>query len=258
MSDAVKGENQHPKVGPHFLIRLWPIYLIIGAISVMLANGWHKFLSLETLQTQRELLTSFVSENFVIAVIAYLVVYACATLFMIPGALWITISGGFLFGLVGGSMMTVVGATVGASALFFAAKTSIGTTLQDKAGPFVKKMEAGFQEDAMAYMFALRFLPIVPFPVANIAPAILGAKYSQYALTTALGIIPAVIAYTWIGAGLGATFDAGETPDLAGLAKNLVPALAALGVVSLIPVAWKKFGPKSTRENETETKASEG
>ncbi len=243
--NAVSKVDENTKSGPHLLIRMWPIYIMAVVIAVFIANGWHKLLSQETLQTQREVLTSFVSENLIVAVFAYLAIYAFATLFMIPGALWITISGGFLFGLAGGSILTVIGATLGASALFFAAKTSLGTALQDKAGPFVKKMEAGFKEDALSYMFALRFLPIVPFPVANIAPAILGAKYSQYALTTALGIIPGVIAYTWIGAGLGATFDAGETPDFAGVAKNLLPALIALGIVSLIPVAWKKIGPKS-------------
>ena len=92
----------------------------------------------------------------------------------------------------------------------------------------------------------LRFLPLVPFPVANIAPALLGAKYPDYALTTAIGIIPGVIAYTWIGAGLGATFAAGENPDIASVAGNLVPAFAALAVVSLMPVVWKKtFGRKA-------------
>ena len=180
-----------------------------------------------------------------------MLIYAAATLFMIPGALWITIAGGFLFGLYGGTPATVAGATLGASLLFFAARTSVGAALRERAGPFVKKMERGFQEDALSYMFALRFLPIVPFPVANIAPAVLGAKYRDYAITTALGIIPGVIAYTWIGAGLGATFAAGEDPNIANIARNLVPAFAALGVVSLIPVAYKKLFSKKAAKLES-------
>ena len=105
----------------------------------------------------------------------------------------------------------------------------------------MKKMEAGFNENPFSYMFALRLLPVVPFPVANIAPALLGAKYREYAITTALGIVPGVIAYTWVGSGLGATFAAGEDPNLASVARNMLPALAALGLVSLIPVAYKKI-----------------
>jgi len=233
--------DTHAKPSAPLWQRLWPVYLIAGGLIAGWRLGLFRYLSLETLREQHETLRAFVDGHLLLAVAAYIAVYALATLFMVPGALWITIAGGFLFGLAGGSAATVVGATLGASLLFLAARTAFGGMLRERAGPFLRKMEAGFQENPRSYMFALRFLPIVPFPVANIAPALLGARYPDYALTTALGIIPGVIAYTWIGAGLGATFAAGENPDIASVAANLVPAFAALGVVSLMPVAWKKF-----------------
>lgn len=224
--------------------RLWPVALIVVALAAAWASGVHRYLSLETLREQQDALRAFVAENTVLAFAIYIAVYATATILMLPGALWITIAGGFLFGLWGGTPATIVGATLGASILFLAAKTSVGSALRERAGPFVQKLEKGFQEDAVSYMFALRFLPIVPFPVANIAPALFGAKFRDYVLTTALGIIPGVIAYTWIGAGLGATFAAGREPDFASVARNLVPAVIALAVVSLLPVAYKKFFAK--------------
>ena len=225
--------------------RLWPVYVIAAGLAAAWQLGLFRYLSLETLREQHEGLRAFVEGNLVLAVIVYIAVYALATLFMMPGALWITIAGGFLFGLAGGSVSTTVGATLGASLLFFAARTAFGGLLRERAGPFLRRMEAGFHENPRAYMFALRFLPIVPFPVANIAPALLGARYADYALTTAIGIVPGVVAYTWIGAGLSATFAAGKNPDIAAVAGNLVPAFAALAVVSLLPVAWKKlFGRK--------------
>ncbi|MEZ6012153.1 MAG: VTT domain-containing protein [Hyphomonas sp.] len=233
-------------------LRLWPVYVIAGGLLAGWQLGLFRYLSLDTLREQHEALRSFVEGNLLLAVAAYILIYALATLFMVPGALWITIAGGFLFGLAGGSAATVVGATLGASLLFFAARTAFGGMLRERAGPFLRKMEAGFHQNPRSYMFALRFLPIVPFPVANIAPALLGARYPDYALTTALGIVPGVVAYTWIGAGLGATFEAGGTPDIASVAANLVPAFAALAVVSLMPVAWKKFfGRKPTPQAES-------
>jgi len=231
--------------------RLWPVYLIAGGLLAGWRLGLFDYLSLQTLREQHEALRSFVEGNLLIAVAAYVLIYAFSTLFMVPGALWITIAGGFLFGLAGGSAATVFGATLGASLLFLAARTAFGGMLRERAGPFLRKMEAGFQENPRSYMFALRFLPIVPFPVANIAPALLGARYADYALTTAIGIIPGVIAYTWIGAGLGATFEAGENPDIAAVAGNLVPAFAALGVVSLMPVAWKKISGRKVPRIES-------
>lgn len=240
MTDTVE-KKQSP-----IWIKLWPIYLIILVLVGAWRFGLFQYLSLDTLREQQEVLQTFVSDNLILAVAIFIAVYAAATLFMIPGALWITIAGGFLFGLVGGSLATIAGATLGASMLFFAAKTSIGSALRDRAGPFMTKMEAGFNENPFSYMFALRLLPVVPFPVANIAPALLGAKFREYVIATAVGIIPGVVAYTSVGSGLGATFAAGEDPNLAVIAKNMLPALAALGLVALIPVAYKKItGRKS-------------
>ena len=250
MTETTETEAVARKSGPPLAVRLWPLYVIAGGLAFAYSQGWHRFLSLDTLREQREVLNAFVAEQPLTAVAIYLGVYALSTVFMLPGALWITIAGGFLFGLAGGSAATVVGATMGASILFFAARSAIGQPLRERAGPWLSKMEAGFKEDSLSYMFALRFIPAVPFPVANIAPAILGARYSQYALTTALGIIPGVVAYTWIGAGLGATFDAGEDPNLAAVAANLIPALIALGAVALLPVIYKKVFAKKTTKLE--------
>ena len=223
-------------------LRLWPLYLIAGGLIAAWFFGLFDYLSLETLRQQQASLRAFVEDNLILAIAAYVGVYAASTVFMLPGALWITISGGFLFGLAGG--------TLGASLLFLAAKTSLGSFMRKIASGYADKVRTEFQNSPMAYMFAMRFIPAMPFPVANILPAILGAKYRDYAITTALGIIPGVIAYTWVGAGLGATFAKGEDPDLASVFQNLLPAAIALGVVSLLPVAWKKFFPKKANQIE--------
>ena len=152
-----------------------------------------------------------------------------------------TVAGGVLFGLAFGTVGTVVGATIGASILFLAAKTSIGESLRSIVGPFIDKMQKGFNDDALSYMFALRLIPAFPFAVVNIAPAILGAKFRDYFITTLLGIIPGTLAYTWIGSAVGKTVRDGGVVDIKTLAANFVPAFVALGVVALIPVVYKKF-----------------
>ena len=231
-------------------LRLWPLYLIAGGLVAAWAFGLFDYLSLETLRRQQAALRAFVEDNLILAIAAYIGIYTASTVFMLPGALWITITGGFLFGLAGGTLATVIGATFGASLLFLAAKTSLGGFMRKIASGYAEKVRTEFQNSPMAYMFAMRFIPAMPFPVANILPAILGAKYRDYAITTALGIVPGVVAYTWAGAGLGATFAKGEDPDLASVFQNLLPAAIALGVVSLLPVAWKKFFPKKANQIE--------
>ncbi|MEM9740380.1 MAG: VTT domain-containing protein [Pseudomonadota bacterium] len=225
------------------LVRLWPVYLIAAGILGAWQFGLFEYLSLDTLRENYVGWSAFVSNNLILAVAIFIGVYALATTFMMPGALWITIAGGLLFGLVGGALATIAGATLGASILYFAAKSAIGKALRERAGPFVRKMEKGFQEDEVSYMFFMRLFPAVPFPVANIAPAILGAKYRNFLFTTALGIVPGVVAYTWIGYSLQASLDQ-DTDNLFALVGNFVPAFIALGVVSLMPVVYKKFFAK--------------
>jgi len=111
-------------------------------------------------------------------------------------------------------------------------------------------MEKGFNEDALSYLFALRLIPVVPFAVANFAPALLGAKYRDYVLTTFLGIIPGTLAYTWIGSAVKATLLAGDEPNIGAFASNFLPAFIALGLVALIPVAYKKLFSKKASKLE--------
>jgi uncharacterized membrane protein YdjX (TVP38/TMEM64 family) len=223
------------------LLRWLPLLLILAGLATAFAMGWHKYLSFETLKAQRAALAAFVAAQPLIAVGAFVAVYFVFTLLMIPGALWLTIGAGFLFGLAGGSALTVLGATLGATALFLVARTALGAPLRRRAGPFLKRLEAGFAENPFSYMLTLRFLPVVPFPVANIAPALLGAKLRDFVVATALGIVPGTVAYAWIGSGLGAAFDNGQEPNIAGFARQLFPAFLALAAVSLAPALIKRF-----------------
>lgn len=248
-SDSPQTASNRPKLP--IWARLWPLYIVIAGLIAAWSLGLFQYLSLDTLRDRQVELRAFVDDNLVLAVMAYVGVYAASTLFMIPGALWITIAGGFLFGLMGGTVLTVIGATFGASMLFFAARTSFGDSLKKVAGGYVEKIRDEFQQSPLSYMFAMRFIPAMPFPVSNIAPALLGAKYRDYALTTSLGIIPGVLAYTWVGAGLGATFSRGEDPDLGSVIWNLLPAVIALLIVSLLPILWKKTLGKKSPNMET-------
>jgi len=244
--------TQEPKTARPFFVRLWPLYVIIGGLALVISQGWHEFLTPASLAENAVYLNTLVAENFWLVLLAYVGLYALATAFMVPASA-LTIGGGFLFGVLIGAPATVIGATLGACALFMATKSSLGAVLKEKAGPFLGKMEKGFNEDAVSYMFSLRLVPAVPFAVANIAPAVLGAKFRDYAFTTAFGIIPGTVAYVWIGAALKGTLlaagQSGEAIDAGALIKatasNFFPALVALGAVSLIPIIYKKVFKKT-------------
>ena len=247
MTDTIQTEKPSKPIW----IKLWPIYIILAGLTFAISQGWHSQLSPAALGENAVYLNNLVQENFLLVLLAFIAIYIAATAFMVPASA-LTIGGGFLFGAAIGAPATVVGATIGACVLFVAAKSSIGEALKSVAGPFVGKMEAGFNESPLSYLFTLRLIPLFPFAVVNIAPAILGAKFRDYFISTLFGIIPGTVAYSLIGAGLQKTLlkaaEAGEAIDVGALVKsaaaNFAPAFFALAFVALIPAIYKKFFKK--------------
>ncbi len=225
--------------------RFLPLALLAVGLAAFFAFGLHDYLSFDKLHQHRETLVEFVAAHGVLAVILYLFCYATVIAFSLPGGAIMTITGGFLFGTLAGTVYTVLAATVGAAVLFLAARTALGDILRAKAGPAVRKMEAGFRENALSYLLALRLIPVFPFWLVNLVPALLGVPFRVYLIGTFFGIIPGSFVYSSVGNGLGAVFAAGERPDLGliFMPEILLP-IIGLALLALIPVAYKKFCPK--------------
>ncbi|WP_085124237.1 TVP38/TMEM64 family protein [Tistlia consotensis] len=222
------------------LKRLVPLAVIAAALAVILLLDLDRYLSLEALKEHREALTAFVAHNALLAAATFMLLYAVATALSVPGALVLTIAGGFLFGSLLATLYVVVGATLGATAVFLAARTALGDSLRRRAGPWLKRMEAGFQENAFSYLLVLRLVPLFPFFVVNLVPAFLGVGLRTYVVATFLGIIPGTYVYALAGAGLGSVFDQGGEVTLGGiLTPEVVGALIGLSLLSLLPVVYK-------------------
>ncbi len=237
--------------------------IILGLMATAYALGFHKYLSIAQIAENRDLLKTFVANNFWTAIAGYMTIYIVAVALSIPGASILSICGSFLFGWLIGGTTTVIAATIGATALFQIARSSFGDVLAKRAGPFLAKINDGFSEDAFSYMLFLRLVPLFPFWLVNIAPALAKVKLSTYVITTFLGIIPGTYAFAFVGAGLDSIIDAQKqaqatciaAKDLAScpfeistsslITPQLLVAFAALGVVALIPVALKKWKSKS-------------
>lgn len=234
-----------PKAGLSFK-RLLPLLILATGLILFLALDLGRFISFDTLREHRESLTAWVAGHWPMAALIYLLCYIAVVAFSLPGGAVMTITGGFLFGIWAGTALTVVAATIGATLLFLAARTALGDALRARAGPALRRMEAGFQENALSYLLVLRLVPLFPFFLVNLVPAFLGVPLRTYVLGTFFGIIPGSFVYASVGNGLGAIFDRGETPDL-GLIFNpeILTPLIGLAVLALLPVAYKKF--KSSR-----------
>lgn len=251
MDPAVQ-EQQAASAQKSTLKRLAPIIVIALALAAFFALGLHKYFTLETLRENRAALQGWVEASPARAVAIFIAVYAAAVAISFPGASILTIFGGYLFGLAIGVPATVFAATLGATAIFLAAKTALGDFLHSRAGGFVKKMEQGFHEDELNYMFVLRLIPAFPFWAINIAAGVLGVSTRNFVIGTGLGIIPGSFVYTSIGAAAGAAFDAGEDVTLSGILlqpQTLLP-IVGLALLALLPVVLKRLNKQAATLSE--------
>lgn len=254
-------EKRRPRVSA--LKRQAPLLIIVLVAAVVFAMGWHRHLSLENLVKHRSELEAFVRLHTVGAVSAFVGIYIVAVALSLPGAVFLTIAGGLLFGCFLGGSAALVGAAMGATIIFVVASSAFGGILMRAPAPLVAKVAEGFHADAFSYLLFLRLVPVFPFWLVNLAAALVGIRFSTFIGATVLGIIPGTFAYAFVGAGLDSVLaaqeaafrqclDAGRTGcrldfDLAAaLTPQLVGALVVLGLVALLPVLVKRMRGRSS------------
>ncbi|MFQ5729420.1 MAG: TVP38/TMEM64 family protein [Waddliaceae bacterium] len=218
--------------------RFIPIFILAALMVLAYFTSLHEYFSYESLQEHRASLKTLVGTHPISAPFLYIFAYMVSTALSIPGGLFLSIFGGFLFPQPYSTIFVVTGATLGATLI-----------LKNRAGPLMQKMRAGFHENAANYLLFLRLVPIFPFWVVNLAPAFFGVSLFTFAWTTFFGIIPGAFVFTQAGVGLGAILDAGEALSVDAIFNNQIKiALIALGIFALLPVFIKKLRKKSPND----------
>jgi uncharacterized membrane protein YdjX (TVP38/TMEM64 family) len=217
--------------------RLLPLALLFAAGIAFAIAGGHRYLTVAALAENRAWLCGLVARWGFAAALAYIAAYAALVALSFPGGAILTIVGGFLFGTGIGGFCALIGATLGAVAVFVAARAGLAGLAQ-RAGPFFGKLEAGFRADAFNYLLVLRLVPLFPFWLVNLVPALAGVGLPTYFVATFLGIIPATFVYAGLGNGLGKVIT---KPDLDIVLRPdvLLPILALAGL-ALVPVWYKR------------------
>lgn len=244
MSTTEPSEAKSRKAG---WARFLPLVLVAVGLAAALALGVTDYLSLEQLRDRRDALQAYVADHPALSVGLYVLAYFLVVAFSLPGGLVMTLAGGFLFGTLAGGAAAVTGASLGAVAIFVAARSAFGDVLRARAGPAVGRIAEGVRKHAFSYLLTLRLLPVFPFWLVNLAAGFVEIPLRTYLLSTVLGIIPGTFIYAGLGAGLGSVFEGGRELNLGLIFEPqiLVP-LLALAALSLAPVVWSRVrGPKA-------------
>ncbi len=218
------------------------------AVGIALAIGAFfyfdlgRFLSLTALKENRDSLLAFTEANLVAAVGIFIITYAVVTGLSLPGAVILTLAGGFLFGAVGATLCVNVGATTGATLAFLTARYLLRDTVEQKFGKWLGPFQEGFATNAFSYLLTLRLIPLFPFFVVNLVSGLTRVNVGTYVAATAIGIIPGSFVYAYAGRQLGTINSLKEIAS-----PNVIGAFVLLGLLALVPVVYKRVTAKRAR-----------
>jgi uncharacterized membrane protein YdjX (TVP38/TMEM64 family) len=217
------------------------IALVIAcAIGLFFYFDLGRLLSLDTLKDNRDRLLAFTEANYAESVALFVLVYIAVTGLSLPGAVILTLAGGFLFGSIFGTLFVNIGATTGATLAFLTARYVLRDWVEQKFGRWLEPLQQGFAKNAFSYLMTLRLIPLFPFFVVNLASGLTHMNIASYVGATALGIIPGSFVYAYAGRQLGTISSLKEIAS-----PHVIGAFILLGCLALAPIIYKKLSANS-------------
>ncbi len=230
--------------------RVIPLLLIVVALAIGYGLGWHQYLTLEQLTSSRQVLKDTAEQQFFAAIALYILAYGLAVTISFPATWVLTVLGGFVFGSVIGGAATSIAATMGATAIFWATRTAFGDFLRKRVSGTAARLAGGFERDAFGFLLALRLVPVIPFFVLNITPALFRVGLGTFVAATFLGILPGTFVYAYLGQSLDGVVQAAQRAGRAPTVQDIFTpeiaiAFAALAALAIVPILIRKFRPSS-------------
>jgi uncharacterized membrane protein YdjX (TVP38/TMEM64 family) len=111
----------------------------------------------------------------------------------------VTITNALVFGPLWGSLLSWFSTVLGASLCFLLSKTFGKPFAQKLIGSSMEKAERFFQTYGLHAMFLVRVLPLIPFDAISYGAPLVGVPFSRFLLATAVGIVPSILIYSFLG-----------------------------------------------------------
>lgn len=203
-----------------------------------------QYLSLESLKENKEKLNAFYKDNATAMILGFIGIYVAATAFSLPGATILTLAGGAIFGPWVGTLAVNVGATLGATLAFLAARFLLRDWVEQKFGNRLKTFNEGFSNNAVNYILFLRLVPLFPFFLVNLVSGLTQVPIRIYFFGTMFGTLPGTFVYTNAGSNLASIESLSDIAS-----PGVIGAFVLLGVFALIPTIYNKIKSKKSVVN---------
>jgi uncharacterized membrane protein YdjX (TVP38/TMEM64 family) len=210
--------------------------LLVSGVGAFVYFDLGRYLSLDALKANRDRLLVFTDDHYAAAVGVFIALYCVVTGLSLPGAVIMTLAGGFLFGSLLGTLYVNVGATSGATIAFLVSRYLLRDWVERSLGDKLQPIQEGFAKNAFSYLMTLRLIPLFPFFLVNLVSGLTRMRAGTYIAATALGIIPGSFVYANAGRQLGSINSLNEIAS-----PNVLLAFTLLGLLALAPLIYKRI-----------------
>lgn len=172
-------------------------------------------------------------------------VYCLAPALFFPGVV-LTLAGGALFGPMLGALLSLAGATVGATVAFLIARHVAADWVEHRLGRRLQEIKAGVEREDWRFVAFVRLVPVFPFNLLNYALGLTRLSVRTFAVTSLLTMAPGALAYAYLGYAGREVVSGGPA-----LVRKGFLALTLLAAVALLPVLirhWRRPGRLTLRQ----------
>jgi uncharacterized membrane protein YdjX (TVP38/TMEM64 family) len=215
------------------------ILTIVSIIAAIQFSGVTDYLTFENLKANKEILFEHVKEDYLLSSVIFVLIAIIALALSLPVGAALTLAGGFVFGTWVATIYINISATIGATLAFLITRYLIGNCIQKRYGPRLNRLNEEISSHGPNYLLTLRFIPIFPFFLINLCAGLTRIPIKSFIWTTAVGILPGDIVYSFAGSQLGSI---NSTKDI--FSKNILVAFLLLAALSIAPVLYNKIRRK--------------
>lgn len=218
--------------------------IILLAVAGFFYFDLGQWLTLDALKQQQAAIEAYRSEHPLLVAGLYSLAYIVITALSLPGAALMTLTGGAIFGVVWGTLLANLSASIGATLAFLIARFIIGDWVQTRFGDRIGPINRGIEQDGAFYLFSLRLVPVFPFFIINVVMGLTRIKTWTFFWVSVVGMIAGAAVYANAGTQLA------QIDSLSGIASpSLLISFALLGLFPLI--ARKTLGWLKNRRDVT-------
>jgi|SaaInlV_135m_DNA_3_1039749.scaffolds.fasta_scaffold00985_4 uncharacterized membrane protein YdjX (TVP38/TMEM64 family) len=184
----------------------------------------------------------FVSNYFFLSLFVFILAYIIIIIFSIPGSLFMSLLGGYLYSTYLGGIINLLSATIGATLFFVFSNFLISRSFQLEKFSYYTKIKEGFAKNSFWYLLFFRLVPIFPFFIINIIAATLHIPIRTFIAASLIGMLPGSLIFAYVGNNLNIEIVNNDNFELSTLiSSKIIVVFVLLGITSLIPILFKKW-----------------